>query len=181
MKTILFLFALLPMLVNAQRHFTRTGEISFYSSTPIEDIEAYNKSANSVIDLGTGAIQFAVQLKSFTFEKALMQEHFNENYVESDIFPKAVFKGKIKDLGAVDLDKDQTIEVVVPGTMELHGVTKNVEAKGTLTVKGGKLSAKSSFMINPEDYDIEIPGVVREKIAKEIEVKVNIAYAPLKK
>ncbi len=120
-------------------------------------------------------------MKSFNFKKALMQEHFNENYVESDKFPKASFKGSIAGANGLDLSKDGKHEVNVTGDLTIHGVTRQVSAPGTLEAKDGKVMASSKFMVSPEDYDIEIPAVVRDKIAKELEVSVDVALEALKR
>ncbi|MFY0675148.1 MAG: YceI family protein [Bacteroidia bacterium] len=181
MRILITLFLLMPSMLMAQKYFTRSGNISFYSSTPVEDIEAHNNSANSVLDVSNGAMQFAVIMKSFTFEKALMQEHFNENYVESDEFPKATFKGKIVDINAIDFDEDGNYNVEVKGTMEIHGESQELSTKGTITIKGGKISAQSSFELKPEEYGIEIPSVVRGNIAEIVRVDVSFNYEPLKR
>ncbi len=163
------------------RYFTRTGKVSFFSSTPVEDIEAHNNSVSCVVDITSGAVQFSAQMKSFKFEKALMEEHFNENYVESHDYPKAVFKGKITNLNEVDFSKNGTYEAIVQGTMTMHGESKEMEARGTFTVKSDAVSTKSEFTIVPEDYNIEIPDVVRDKIAKEVKVSVVMNLEPLKR
>ena len=147
------------------KYFTKTGKISFFSSTPMENIEAHNSKSTSVIDTKTGKMEFATLMKAFDFEKALMQEHFNENYVESDKYPKATFSGAITNLSDVNFKKDGTYKVKVKGNLTMHGVTKEVEAPGTITVKGNQISANSTFNVAPEDYKIEIPKLVREKIA----------------
>src|SRR5687768_4455396 len=109
-------------LVNAQdKYFTKTGKISFYSKAPMEDIEAKNKTVAAVMDIKTGALQFSVLMKSFEFEKALMQEHFNENYVESDKFPKADFKGSVVNNSSVNYSKDGTYNTMVKGKLTIHG------------------------------------------------------------
>lgn len=180
MKYLVVLLFLIPQLVSAQRYFTRNGAVSFYSSTPVEDIEAHNSSTRSVLDAGSGAMQFAVLMKSFVFEKALMQEHFNENYVESDDYPKAIFKGKISNMAEVDFTKDGDYEVIVEGTMNMHGVDQALKTKGLLNVSKGEITGKSTFTIRPEDYKIEIPSVVRDKIAKTIRVEVDLNYKPMK-
>ena len=164
-----------------QQYFTREGKISFFSETPIENIEAHNAKATSVWDAGSGQLEFAVLVKAFQFEKALMQEHFNENYMESDQFPKAVFKGKLADAGKVDPMKDGKYAVTVVGDLTLHGVTKPVETQGVFSVKNGVVEAKATFEIDPEDYGIAIPAVVRENIAKQIRIEVDAQYQLLKK
>lgn len=165
----------------AQKQFTRSANISFFSDTPMEKIEATNHQVTSVVDLEKSEMVFSVLMKSFEFEKALMQEHFNEKYVKSDKFPKAQFKGSFKSDKAIDLKKDGDYPVAVSGTMNLHGVDKQVEAKGTFTVKGGKLVGKSEFNLKLADYDISIPGVVKENIAEEVKITVDATYEPYTK
>lgn len=160
----------------AQRYIDKTAEVSFFSSTPMEDIDAKNSSAVSLLDPATGGVEFAVLIKGFQFEKALMQEHFNENYMESEKFPKANFKGKISNLAEVDFKKDGTYPVTVTGSMTIHGVTKEVTIKGVMKVSGGKINANSNFTVRPADYNISIPKVVTEKIAEEIKVTVVADY-----
>lgn len=166
--------------VQAQKYFTRTGEISFFSSTSVEDIEAHNKTVTAVFDSESGAIQFSVTMKAFHFEKALMEEHFNENYVESDEFPKSSFKGKIVDMASINLKKDGVYTSDITGKLTIHGVTQEITTQATFTVKGGEILGESKIQINPEDYKIEIPGVVREKIAKELEVKMVMNFVEKK-
>ncbi len=186
MKTsILIAFlAFLTAGVSAQnRYFTKTGKIYFDATTPSspEKIEATNEKATSVIDAGSGAMEFAVLLKAFAFERALMQEHFNENYVESDKYPKSTFKGSVTNIKEVNLSKDGSYPVKLKGQMTLHGVTKEVEADGTLTVKGGAIvSGKSNFKILFSDFNIVIPNLVKDKVAKEATIKVDVNYEPLK-
>jgi len=163
------------------KFYTKNGKISFNASSPLEKIEASNEKATSIIDVSSGAIEFAVLMKGFAFDKALMQEHFNENYVESDKYPKAVFKGTITNINEVDLKKNGTVPVKVKGMMTMHGETKEVLADGTLTVKDGALvSGKSDFKVLLEDFKIEIPSLVKDKISKEVQINVDINYEPLK-
>lgn len=173
---ILLATALLPLFVNAQeRYATRNGTISFFSETPVENIEAHNRKVSCVLDATSGAMQFAVVIKSFEFEKALMQEHFNENYMESNTYPKADFKGTVTGFGAAELAKPGDHPVTVRGDLTIHGVTRQVEHPGTITVnKDGTLKAVSDFIVKPEDHGIKIPGVVRKNIAEEITVKVRL-------
>jgi polyisoprenoid-binding protein YceI len=167
--------------ISAQKYFTRNGKISFYSDAPLEKIEALNNQATSVIDATTGKMEFAILIKAFQFEKALMQEHFNENYMESSQFPKATFKGAIKDPEKVNFGEDGEYEVVVTGDMTIHGVTKPIEAPGLLKVDGEKITATSEFELTVADFDIKIPAVVRDNIAKTVKVSVELDYQPLKK
>lgn len=167
------LFSAFAYGASAQKYITRTGKVSFFSSTPVENIEAVNNEAGAVLDSKTGDLVFQTAIKSFKFEKALMQEHFNENYMESDKYPKADFKGKITDISKVNFAKDGKYDVVSTGKMTIHGVTKDVTIPGTVTVKGNQATLNSKFKVKPQDYKINIPKLVENKIAKEIEVTVN--------
>lgn len=175
-KLLLFslLIASFSFSLNAQKYFVRDGKISFHSHTPIEKIEAHNNNATSVIDAESGKMEFAVLIKAFQFEKALMQEHFNENYMESSQFPKAKFKGQIVNIADIDFGEDGTYTADVNGQLTIHGVTQEVSVVGTFVVANGQLSAKSSFNVLVADYGIKIPAVVRENIAKEVEIIVEI-------
>lgn len=177
-KNLLLLAAMAPLALAAQdRYATRTGNVSFFSETALENIDAKNFKATSVYDAGTGAVELAVLMKAFEFEKALMQEHFNENYVESDKFPKAVFKGKVTGLPEGALQKYGTYTVRIEGDLTMHGVTRHITMNGTLVVDPtGVLKTSADFTIRPEDYDIKIPGAVRANIAEEIQVKVRVDY-----
>ncbi|MBE7172148.1 MAG: YceI family protein [Williamsia sp.] len=166
--------------VAAQKYFTKSGNITFYSKAPLENIEARNTKGVSVFDQASGRIEFSVLLKGFEFEKAKMQEHFNENYVESDKYPKAVFTGNIKDGTNLKLDKDGNYTVEVNGTLTMHGVTKPQNAQATFTVKGGTISAVSEFTVLLADYNIQIPSLVADKVSKNVRVVINVpAYQPM--
>ncbi len=169
------------MTANAQKFMTKNGYIGFYSHTPVEDIKADNNQVASVLDVSTGEIAFQVLIKSFQFEKALMQEHFNENYLESDKFPRSTFSGKITNISEVNFSKTGKYETTVEGDLLIHGVTKKISAKGSFEVAENSINATSKFNIQPEDYNINIPGVVRNNIAKTIEVTVNMKYTPVEK
>ncbi|SEQ57041.1 YceI family protein [Neolewinella agarilytica] len=176
----LFFLAIATTTLSAQKYFTRTGHIIFSSDTPIEKIEAKNDKATCVVDTEAGEMAFAVLIKAFSFEKALMQEHFNENYMESGKFPKATFKGSIGNMAMIDLGKDGTYPAQVKGEMTIHGVTQPVETEGVFVVKDGKISASANFVVLTQDYNIDIPAVVRDNIAKEIVVDVTVDLEPLK-
>ena len=130
----------------------------------------------SVLNTQTGDMQFSVLIKSFHFEKALMEEHFNENYLESDKFPKATFKGVISDVSKISFTTDGMYSVSVSGDLTLHGVTKKISSTGTITVKGGKISADSKFNIKLADYNVSIPKLVKDNISETVEVKVAALY-----
>lgn len=165
--------------LQAQKYFTKQGRVKFFSETPIESIEAKSNTASSVIDIASGKLQFAVLIKSFQFEKALMQEHFNENYMESKKFPKAIFKGKILDKEALNFEEDGVYSTNVEGMLTVHGVVQEVKLPAVFTVNRGSISAKSVFPVTPQQFEIEIPNVVKDKIAKSIDVTVEADYKPL--
>ncbi len=157
-----------------QHFITKNGHISFYSDGPLEKIEAHNKQVNSALNIETGDMVFKVLMKSFVFEKALMQEHFNENYVESDKFPNATFKGKVVNMSDITLTKDGTYEADVEGELTIHGISNKIEDKGTFIVSKEGIHGNSKFNILLADYDISIPGAVTGKIAEEIEITVDV-------
>lgn len=158
----------------AQRYLTKNGHIKFYSETPIETIEAHNYQVNSALDIGTGDFVFKVLMKSFEFEKALMQEHFNENYIESHKYPNATFVGKVTNHGDIDFTQPGSYEAVVEGKLTIHGVTNDIKETGTFKVENDMIHGTSVFNIQIEDYDIKIPKAVTENIAETIEVTVDV-------
>jgi hypothetical protein len=180
-KLLSIVFILLATAGYSQKFITKNGHIKFYSETPVETIEAHNRQVNCALDIATGDFVFKVLIKSFEFEKALMQEHFNENYMESDKMPDATFTGKITNLSAIDFTKDGKYEAIVEGDLKIHGVTQKVKQKGTFEVTAGKIAGRSVFMILPEDYKIKIPNTVINNIAKEIQVTVDVNLEPLNK
>ncbi|MBX3257411.1 MAG: YceI family protein [Chitinophagaceae bacterium] len=160
----------------AQVYITRTGSVSFFSKTPLEDIKAENRQVFAAVDLSKKTIAFSMLLKSFLFRKELMQEHFNDNYVESDKFPKSTFKGAFT--GEVIPGKINTVQV--QGVLSLHGVEKEFSANATIELKEDGLYGLSKFRLTPEDFNIKIPGIVRDKIARQIEVQVMVDCKPVK-
>ncbi len=164
--------------LEAQKFFTRDGKVSFISDAPLEKIEAKNSNATSVLDTETGKLEFAVLVKAFQFEKALMQEHFNENYMESSKYPKAVFKGQIDNIIDVNFAKEGTYLIDVSGQLNIHGVTQNIKTSGKLVIGGENIQATAVFKILVADYGIKIPKVVADNIAKEVEIMVNVDYKP---
>ena len=177
--TILFFLLSLVLSANAQKYVTKNGFIGFYSHTPMEDIKADNNQVAGVLDTSTGEMVFQALIKSFNFDRALMEEHFNENYMESEKFPKSSFKGKITNLSAVNFSKNGTYDVTVEGDLTIRDATNKISTKGTIEVMTGGINANSKLNIVPEDYKIKIPGVVREKIDKNLEVTVIMKYTPM--
>ena len=185
MKKIVFLVSitLFAGAVSAQdKYFTKTGKIHFDATTPKspESIYGVNKSSICVVDTKTGNIQFSLLMKGFEFERALMQEHFNENYVESNKYPKTEFKGMITNNAAVNYTKDGVYPVKVKGKLTMHGQTKDVEADGKLTVKAGKISANADFPVTLADFKVTIPSLVGDKVAKIAKITVDCQLEPLK-
>lgn len=161
-------------------YMTRNGKISFFSKTPMENIEAVNNEVSSILNTETGEIVFAILIKSFRFERALMEEHFNENYMESAKIPKATFQGNITNLASVDFNREGTYPATVEGVITIHGVKRSIASAGSVTVGAGQVSVVSALSLKPSDFDIAIPALVSEKIAQSIDVKINCQYAPRK-
>ena len=176
---LLMLLASIITTTNAQsKYFTRNGTVVFDAEGKLDDIEeikAKNTAATCVLDAANGDMGWAVTMNKFAFANSLMQKHFNENYVESEKYPKATFKGKIDDISKVNFEKDGIYPVGVSGTMTLHGVTKEVNVKGVITIEKGKVLVSSRFDIPLKDYKIDIPTVVFVKIAESAKVTVSAA------
>jgi hypothetical protein len=185
MKTTLLL-ALLLLCGTATSHgqekfVSKNGHIWFFSQTPLETIEAHNNQAASILTPSTGEMVFQLLIKSFKFERALMEEHFNENYMESAKYPKSDFKGKIVNLKDIDFSTDGSYKAEVEGKLTIRNKTNTVKQTGTVVVKGRRITVKAKFDVVPQDYGIEIPSVVRDKIAKTVAVSVDMEYQPYKK
>jgi len=161
------------------KFLTNEGVITFYSHTVIEDITAINEKVAAVIDSESGAVVVIVVMNEFQFQKKLMQEHFNENYVESEKYPKATFNGRISNNGEVDYQTRGAYRILIKGEMTIHGVTREISTEGTIEVNPSGISAETKFLLNPEDYDITIPGVVRNNIAENMEITAELACNPI--
>ncbi len=161
---VVLITTLLPASLTAQKYITRNGSISFFSKTLMENIEAHNNQVNVALDFSDGTLAFRALIKSFNFEKALMQEHFNENYMESDKYPTSVFNGRIKDFPKIDLKKNGTWQVEVTGDLTIHGVAQKVTVNGTIEVKDGVVSGKSEFSVRLKEYKVKRPKAVSEVI-----------------
>jgi len=162
--------------VQAQKYYTKEGKISFLSETPLEIIEATNQKAVSIFDSETGAIEWSVLIKAFNFEKALMQEHFNENYMESSKYPKSKFKGTILNMKDIDLKTDGTYNLQIAGMLDIHGVSKEIESEATFVISKGQIKGLSSIQVNLADYNIDIPSVVADKLAKAVDIDIIAEY-----
>lgn len=179
MKYPVFLSAMLfaAVSVSAQDMLsTKKGRISFYSEAPLENIEARNNEVTGIIDTKKAEVAFYVLIKSFKFEKALMEEHFNTTYMESDKYPKSTFTGKIKNPETVKWDTDGSYRITVEGTLTIHNVSKPLSTEATVTVKDKNVSSNAKFNVRVADFDIKIPSAVSRNIAETVEVTVDCQY-----
>jgi uncharacterized membrane protein len=178
-KRFLLALLLLVAIIKAEAQdiwMTRNGTLAFHAGTSVEDIDGISNEMASLLNVRTGDLAFQVPVKSFHFKRALMEDHFNENYMESNKFPKSTFNGKINDISKVNFTKDGTYPVMVDGELMIHGFTRKVSVPGSINITGGKISAAATFKVLISDYNINIPGVVTEKIAKEAMIEVKCSY-----
>lgn len=168
------IFFLAVWSASCQVYITRNGTISFFSEAPLENIQAVNNQVSSALDIQTGEFVFRVIMRAFSFEKALMQEHFNDNFVESHLYPNATFEGRIIETTALEERENEEVAVTVEGNLTIKDVTRRIRETGSLSFRNGRIIASSVFMIRPEDYNISIPLRFVRNIAEEIEVTVNL-------
>ncbi len=171
MKTAVLIFLAIISIqsVNAQKYFTKNSSVYFTTKGGLETIEATNKAGNIIIDSKSGQVAFSALIKGFTFKQKLMQEHFNENYMESEKFPKSEFKGSITNNADIKYTTDGTYKANITGKLTIHGVTKEVKTTASITVKSGAISATSSFSIAIDDYKVSIP----EKVSKNVTITIT--------
>lgn len=179
-KNILLLLLLAASIVGAkaQIYMAKNGAISFHSDSPLEDIDGKSKTIMSLFNTSSRDMMFTAKIKSFDFKNQLMKEHFNENYLESDKYPDATYKGKVNE--TIDFTKDGAYPVTTTGKMNIHGVERDITEKGTLTISGGgkNILIHCEMMVRLVDYKIEIPKLVVTNIAEVIAVKIDIAFVP---
>jgi hypothetical protein len=168
--TLLFLFFF--GIVSAQNKYsTKTGTIDFEGSVvSFEEVKASNNNVSAILNTETGEFASLALIQGFRFKVALMEEHFNENYMESSDFPKAVFKGKIEGFSLSGISEIPS-EEILKGTITIHGVTQSLEAPVRIKKVGEAIELQTEFILKPEQFDIIIPSIVRNKIAEEIIVK----------
>lgn len=160
--------------VQAQKFVSSRSSVTFFSDAAIEDISAENKKGASIFNTSTSEIVFSIPIQEFQFEKSLMQEHFNEKYMESDKYPKAMFQGKV-----VQFNPDlETQQARAQGKLTIHGVTRDVDVTGTIEKKDKNYIIRSTFPIKLVDYKIEIPQLLWQNIAEQVEVKIEFEYKP---
>jgi polyisoprenoid-binding protein YceI len=178
-KTLIIAIVLLSQTIVAQKYFTRTGTTHFKASIEaFEAVEAINNSSTAIIKTSTG--DFAVQLfiSAFKFDVALMQEHFNENYMDSDQFPKATFRGKLEGFSLENLTSEK--EYPLKGTLSVRGIKKEINTTALICLKNNKIELVANFSVQPQDFGIKIPSIVRKKIAEHINVTIDYELAEKK-
>jgi len=168
------LFSLLPFKLSAQRYSCKNAGITLFSGALIEDIKAVSSTGVSVYDAGTDELLFSVFISTFQFDKAFMQQHFNSDYMESDKYPKAIFKGKITE--HIDMTHDGTYPVQVSGLLTVHGITRPRTVTGSVTVNNGVISMASTFFVNCADHRVDIPQILFYHIAENIKITVSATY-----
>jgi polyisoprenoid-binding protein YceI len=177
MPLMIFLLIFLHVFDTGQGNLlvTKTVQTTLFSEAPLENIEARSLTGVSILNTATNEVQFTIPIRSFKFSKTLMQEHFNENYMESDKYPNARFKGKLT--GDFNPEKDGDYPVTATGELEVHGVKRLRTIKGTMKVRDNKISLGSAFDVKCQDHNIKIPQIVFQKVAETIRVTVSSSYS----
>jgi len=173
MHLILLFILSVGSMIAQDKMITKTGQVIFEASVPsFEEVKAKNESVSCVLNTKTGEIAALALQKGFRFKIALMEEHYNENYVESDKYPKVTFKGKIENFDLAKVDKSLKNFTII-GTIELHGKSKQITIPATIKKTDTGLEIKSEFVLNSDDFNIEIPSVVSKKVSKKVDVSFN--------
>lgn len=172
-------FTLSAFSVKSQIYIGDKSTISFFSATKMENIDAVNSVSRPVLNTKTGAFAIQASQNAFIFKSAFMQEHYNENYVESEKFPFATFKGKINE--TIDYTVNGKTNVTITGDLDMHGVKKNRTIAGVIEVKDGSIILSSKFEVKVADHEIKVPSLYVEKIAEVIQVSFNAELFPMKK
>lgn len=162
----------------AQKYIDKSGTIDIFSQTSMFIIEAKNQKVASVLNVETGDVVASTLVRSFKFHEALVEDHFNENYMESHLHPKAVFKGKITNIKDVDFTKDGKYDITIDGSLTMHGQSNAVKSTGTITVKAGNALATTVFEVSLEAYKIKVEESYKDRIKDEIKLTINFNYAP---
>ncbi len=179
MKHLLVLILLSSANLFAQeKWFTKTGTAYFISHTDVIDIDGTNRQVVSFLDTKTGEVVCGMLIKGFEFTLATAAEHFNETYMESHLYPKANFKGKIVDNQKIDWKKNGKIEVMVEGDLTIHGVTRQIKVPVSIEINGETIVGKTQFKVAIADYNIKVPAVVENRVAKVVDVKIDCTYKP---
>jgi polyisoprenoid-binding protein YceI len=174
--TLFFGLSILAINANAQIYMADSCRVSFFSAATIEDIAAVNTISKPIMSAATGEVDIKLNNQGFKFKKPLMEEHFNEEYMETTKYTYSTFTGKVDQ--KVDYTKDGVNQVTVTGTMDMHGVKKSITIPGTITVQNGILFLKSTFNIKLADYNVKIPSVLGSNIAEQVAVTVTATMKP---
>lgn len=166
--------------IYAQKLITKEGKIEIFSQTPLFTIEAVNNKVASILNTQTGDMVVSTLVRSFKFKEALVEEHFNENYMDSEKYPKAIFVGKIVNFHTIDFSKDGEYKAVVVGKLTIHGTTNNVKADAEIIVKNKKVQGKLTFNVSLKAYNIRVEKAYKKAIKDEIKLMVDFAYKPYK-
>ncbi|MEX2512196.1 MAG: YceI family protein [Cyclobacteriaceae bacterium] len=164
--------------LKAQGYKTVTAEVEFFSSAPVEDIKADNHAVTGLFNAQTGSLAFLVPIQAFRFPKSLMQEHFNEKFMESQKYPEATFEGK---LTRFDPSKSGVQNAVAEGNLMIHGITNKTRISGNIIFKGDQIIMEAVFPVKLEDHEIQIPQILFYNIAEEVEVTANFVFEEIKK
>jgi polyisoprenoid-binding protein YceI len=171
---LLLFFAYLP--ANSQKYSLEKSSVSFFSEAPIENITAQNSKTSSLLNATSGEVVFSIPIKEFKFDKSLMQEHFNDKYMESDRYPKAIFQGKFLNLN-LDGKGEQNVRAL--GKLTMHGVTREIDVPGTVEIASNLLLARATFLVKLKDYKIKVPQLLWNNIAQEVKITVEFTYKPI--
>ena len=175
-NSLIIIFLVASTLCVGQKYKSESSLLSFYSYAPIEDIEATNDKTTAIIDAATGEIVISIPINKFEFDKSLMKEHFNEKYLESEKYPKAIFRGKIDGFDIDDLSLSKT--ATATGILKIHGVEKSYSLTGSIEKKDHGFEVNAEFLIKIRDHKIKVPKLLWENIAEEIEVKAFFKFVP---
>jgi hypothetical protein len=160
--------------LHGQKFIAENSTVTFYSKATIEDITAVNRHAASLFNAETGEVAFSIPVKDFKFDKSLMQEHFNEKYLETEKFPKSTFEGFVTGYDG----KGGVQEAKAVGKLTIHGVTREIEATGTVEISSNRITLKSRFVVKLEDYAVPRPQLLWKNIADQVEVTIDFTYKP---
>jgi polyisoprenoid-binding protein YceI len=167
---------MLSSLSAQEKLITKTGHVWFYSHAPVEDIEAHSHQAAAIIVTAKGTIAVMIPIMSFEFKKTLMQEHFNENYLQSAKYPKATFTGGINNLSEINPSKNGIYKTTVEGDLTIHNVTNHVKVDGIVEVKDGKYYIKAKFNVLLKDYNIAVESRFSKNISPTIDINVDLEF-----
>ena len=163
--------------INNSQFIARQGQVTFFSYTSVENIEAKNNQVLSILDVEKNEIAISMLMRAFVFKKDLMYEHFNESYIESDMYPKANFLGNI-----INFDATLVLQTkIIRGILTIHGISKEIEIKASIARQDNKFTIIGDFNILVQDFDIKIPPILSSNIAKTISLKFNFKYQPYEK